>query len=128
MVTKVAFCDGGAYPVSDGHVVAFIKYAAWCAWDYRFEVREVLLDLPKKNLIVAAETRAIELALQFNPDRVCSDNKQISERWKGGVPIEWVPRKKNRIADALTRSPVGLGYIVFNSPQPERGWVDFIYD
>lgn len=132
MVDRIVYCDGGAYPRCDGHPVPMIRYAAWCTADCRFEVREEHLDLSKVDLIKLSEISAIHLALEFSPCKIISDNKQIAkqiaERLSGGIPIEWVPRKKNRVADLLTHSPVGSGYLIFNSPQPERGWIDFIYD
>lgn len=126
---RVVFCDGSAYHPDDGHPDPMIRYAAWCAADCRFEVREQAVELQAKGTMTRiAEDLAMQLALEFQPCKIISDYQQLAMRTDLAVPVEWVRRNCNRVADMLTHSPVGTGYLVFNSTKPERGWIDFIYD
>ena len=128
---NVVFCDGSAFPLGDGHHRPLIRFAAWSAFDCSFIVCEQEVDLPKQQMITMAETLALDAAIKLNPILIYSDAKNLVEHigfeYKG-VPVNWCRREYNKVADALTKYPAGKGYVVFNSPQVGRDWIDFIYE
>lgn len=131
-LSRIAFCDGSALPVEDGHPQPLIRYAAWSAHDCSFEVQEAIApSMSKRQMTRRAEMLAIEIAATFAPEVICCDAKWVvNDMGKSyqGIPLKWIQRKHNAIADYLTKSPVGKGYLVFNDNQVSRGWIDTIYE
>ena len=129
--SRVVFCDGSAFPAEDGHEGTLIKSAAWSAFDCSFVIKANHAEgLAKEQMIMLSEKIALDLALTLEPDSIYSDAKNLITRIGGmynGVPVSWIRRKYNGIADALSKYPEGKGYVAFNSPQVGRDWIDFVY-
>lgn len=131
-LSQTVFCDGSAH-ASDHHSVCRIKFAAWSAHDCSFEIQALVPDtqMAKHDLIMLSEMSAIDLALQFNPSIIYTDSqyalKNQAKKLSKTVELRWCRRSCNHIADLLSKSPAGKGYVIFNHPLPQRGWINFIY-
>jgi len=126
--TKTAFCDASIR--LEGYQPVEGILAAWSAQDFSFVTKPVVFpcEFPsdKKAGVDALELMAIRFCSEAFPDHfIRSDSRNACgvARLMGIAEPEWIPRELNTLADFIAKSKIASGYIVFNSPQPSRGWI-----
>jgi len=126
--TKTAFCD--ATITLDGYQPVSGNLAAWSAQDFSFVTESVIFpyDFPndKKAGIDALELMAIRFCSEAFPDHLIRSDSMnacgVAKLMRIAEP-EWIPRELNALADFIAKSKITSGHIVFNAPEPCRGWV-----
>ena len=132
---NLCFCDASI--TLDGFIPVEGSIAIWSLVDLSFVVQLVSFSeherrcLGKQDAVNLLEIMAVQLASATFPSCEIKTDSQIAviTCQKFGISADWIPRELNAIANKLAKNKKpGRGYIAFNSHEPERNWIDFIFE